>query len=328
MLVTGAGGFTGGVLANELARRGYRVRALVRAGSRAALLNRAAIEAGQIHLVRGDVRDAETIERATQGVEFVFHLAALFRNAKPRERDYWETNVGGTEHVLAAARHQDVSRVLHCSTIGVHGGVTEIPAHEESVFAPGDIYQRTKLEGERRAQAAIADGQPVTVIRPAGIYGPGDLRFLKLFAMVRSGRFILFGSGETLIHLVFIDDLVEGMIRSVEIPEAKGKTMILAGDRFVSLRELVSLVAQSVGVRPPPWRFPLWPLMTVSAMCEWACRPFGIEPPLHRRRAAFFSKDRAFSIDRAKREIGYAPQVELPSGVGLTADWYRAEGLL
>ncbi len=224
--------------------------------------------------------------------------------------------------------------MLHCSTIGVHGGVSEIPADEDSAFAAGDIYQRTKLEGELRAQRAIEKGQAVTVVRPAGIYGPGDLRFLKLFTMVRSGRFVLFGSGDTFVHLVFVDDLLEGMIRAAEHPDTLGQTMILAGDRYVTIRELAGRVAESLGVRPPRWRLPLWPLMSAAALCEWVCRPIGVEPPLHRRRAAFFSKNRAFAIDRARRLIGYAPVVDLRqavssarrSGIAPRGCWDEAAG--
>jgi nucleoside-diphosphate-sugar epimerase len=327
-LVTGASGFTGSRLANELARRGNQVRAMVRRTSDLSLLDRSYIESGSLAVCYGDITDQQSIQEAVHGVDHVYHVAALYRVAKFADQMYWDVNVEGTRNILQAAERHGVQRIMHCSTIGVHGGVKEIPADEDSPYAPSDVYQATKLEGEKLAQEAICNGQPVSIIRPAGIYGPGDLRFLKLFSMVKSGRFIMFGSGETLMHMVFIDDLVDGMIQAVEHQDGVGKTMILAGEKYVSLSELVTLVSQATDATRPRWHLPLWPLMTAAAGCEWVCRPLGFEPPLHRRRAAFFTKDRAFSIERAKREIGYHPKVELAAGLRRTAEWYIQQNLL
>lgn len=328
VLVTGANGFTGSALTNELARRGHHVRAFVRESSDLSPIDQGLIDGGSIQLCRGDVRDPATIDAAMQGIDFVYHIAALYRAAKHPDQTYWDVNVEGTRHVLEAAKRHEVQRTLHCSTIGVHGGVREIPASEESAYAPSDVYQTTKLEGEKLAQEAITLGQPVSVVRPAGIYGPGDMRFLKLFSMVKSGRFIMFGTGQTLMHMVYITDLVDGMIQAVENNAAKGNTMILAGEEFVSLNRLVELVAEATNSRSPRWQLPIWPLMAAATACEWACKPFGKEPPLHRRRAAFFTKDRAFSIERAQELIGYEPKVSLRTGLRRTADWYFQEKLL
>ena len=328
-LVTGASGFTGSALTNELARRGNRVRAFVRESSDLSLIDDSLVQSGQIEIFHGDLSDDDSVDSATKGVDYVYHIAALYRIAKFPDEVYWDVNVEGTRRVLRSSERHAVKRVLHCSTIGVHGGVGQIPADEESPFAPSDIYQMTKLEGEKLAQEAIRNGQPVSIVRPAGIYGPGDLRFLKLFSMVKSGRFIMFGSGKTYMHMVFIDDLVNGMIQTVVSDSGLGKTMILAGDEYVSLIDLVSMV--SAGTKrshPPRLRMPLWPLMFAATLCEGVCKPFGIEPPLHRRRAAFFTKDRAFSIERAKREIGYQPQVDLSEGLRRTAEWYSRQNLL
>lgn len=329
VLVTGASGFTGSALANELANRGNHVRALVRKTSDLSLLSADHIDSGSIELVYGDLRSETDINSAMAGVEDVYHIAALYREAKHRDQVYWDVNVEGTRRILDAANRHNVRRTLHCSTIGVHGGVDQIPSNEDSPFTPGDVYQDTKLEGERLARQAIEKGQPVSIVRPAGIYGPGDLRFLKLFSMIKSGRFIMFGSGQTYLHLVYISDLVNGMIQTVEHPAGLGKTLILAGREYVSLNELVALVsAATKRDSPPRIRLPLWPLMLAADLCEGICRPLGIEPPLHRRRAAFFTKNRAFSIERAASEIGYQPQVDLKTGLHRTAEWYRQHNLL
>lgn len=322
-LVTGATGFTGGRLARTLAERGMAVRGLVRDASRA----RALAEAG-VELVEADLRDADAVARAVAGCDQVFHVAAAYRSAALKDSDYRDINVGGTVNVVRGCDLAGGVPLVHVSTIGVHGGVNTVPADETSPFAPGDIYQVTKLEAEQFVHGKLAEGRAGVIVRPAGIYGPGDMRFLKLFKTVAQRRFRMFGSGEVYTHLVHVDDLVEGMLLAAAEPKAEGGIYILAGERYVTLNELVRLVADAVGVRPPRGRLPYWPLYTAAALCEAVCRPLGIEPPLHRRRAQFFVKNRAFSIERARNDLRYTPRVDLASGLAATARWYTEEKLL
>jgi len=323
VLVTGATGFAGGHLALRLRRLGHPVRALVRPTAHTAHLQAAGVE-----LLVGDLCRPDDVLRAAEGVAIIYHIAAVYRTAGHPDSYYRAVNVGGTEHVLAAAERHRVARTVHCSTIGVHGDVKEIPCTEDSPFNPGDIYQETKLEGELKAQAAFAAGLPGVVFRPAGMYGPGDLRFLKLFKTIFDRRFRMFGSGETFYHLVYVDDLVDGILLCGTHPAALGRTYILAGERWVTLNELAGEIAAALGVPPPKGRLPYWPLAASAVVCEALCKPLGIEPPLHRRRASFFVKHRAFSIARAQQELGYAPKVTVAEGVRRTAAWYLEHGHL
>jgi len=310
-------------LARVLARRGYRVRALVRDPARARVLADAGIEP-----VAGDLTRAQEVDAAVRGCTHVFHLAALYRDARHPDRAYRQVNVDGTRHVLEAAAKHQIGRVVHCSTVGVHGDVAQVPADEEAPFNPGDIYQETKLEGELLAREAFAGGLPGVIFRPVGIYGPGDLRFLKLFKTIHGGRFRMFGRGEVVYHLTYIDDLVAGIVLCGEHPRAVGETFILAGPRYTTINELVARVAAAVGVPPPKGRLPLAPLLVAARWCEAVCRPLGLEPPLYRRRCDFFTKSRGFSSAEAQRLLGYAPAVDLDQGLRQTADWYFAEGHL
>lgn len=323
VLVTGATGFTGGHLALALAARGLHVRALARVASDTRLLR----DHG-IHIVEGDLLDRDAVDRAVAGVRRVYHIAAVYRTSNHSNDYYFDVNVGGTERVLDAARKHGVERVIHCSTAGVHGGVATIPADESAPFAPGDVYQESKLQGELAAQRAFAGGLPGVVFRPVGMYGPRDTRFLKMFRGIQRRRFPIFGSGEVRYHMTYIDDLVDGIIRCGDSPAAIGQTYLLAGPRYTTLNELAALVAQAVGVPPPALHLPVGPLLAAGAICEWVCKPLGIEPPLHRRRADFFVKERAFCIDKAKRELGYAPRVDLSEGLARTAAWYFEKGYL
>lgn len=328
VLVTGATGFTGGHLATTLARRGYRVRALVRSKSLARFAASSAARAG-VEAVEGDLSDAGAVRRAAEGTSIVYHIAASYREAGQPDAAYRAVNVEGTRHVLEAAVAAGATRVVHCSTGGVHGHIANPPATEDAPFNPGDIYQDTKLEAEQVARTFGRErGFDVVVARPIGIYGPGDLRFLKMFRGVNRGRFPVLGSGEVFYHLTYIDDLVEGFRLCGEVPGAAGRTYILAGPRYTTLNELIRLIAVELRVAPPRLHLPVWPVWMLGLLCEMVCVPLRIPPPLYRRRVDFFTKSRAFDTTRARTELGFNPAVDLEEGIKRTAAWYRNEGLL
>jgi nucleoside-diphosphate-sugar epimerase len=322
-LVTGATGFTGGALALELRRRGRSVRALVRDPGKAGHL-----AAAGVALVRGDITRPDDVDRAAEGVERIFHLAAIFRTAGHSDEEYRAVNAGGVDNVIAAARRHGVARTIHCSTIGVHGNVKEVPATEETPENPGDIYQKTKLEGEIKAREAFSADVPGVIFRPTGIYGPGDTRFLKLFRPIHRGRFAMVGDGETLYHFSYIDDVVEGIILCGTHPDALGRIYLIGFDEYLTLNELVARIAEILDVHPPRARIPVTPLRVIAHLCERICVPLGIDPPLHRRRVDFFTKNRAFSVEKAKRELGYRPRFSVEEGLRRTARWYFDQGYL
>jgi nucleoside-diphosphate-sugar epimerase len=344
-LVTGATGFTGGHLARSLAASGDSVVALVRTSEREPFrpserepfrpserepFTRAdALKDAGVTLVTGDLRDAAALARATEGVDVVYHIAALYRQAALADEVYRAVNAHAVRAVVEAAARNGVRRVVHCSTVGVHGDIEHPPANEDAPFRPGDIYQRTKLEGEQMARdAASRTGIEMTIVRPTGIYGPGDRRLLRLFRGVARGRWITLGAGDIFYHLTFIDDLVEGFRLCGTHPAAANRTYILAGGEVTTLNELIAIVAEQAGVATPRLHLPVWPVWTAGALCEALCRPLGIEPPLYRRRVDFFTKSRAFDITRARTEIGFAPRVGLRDGIRRTLAWYRDHGWL
>jgi nucleoside-diphosphate-sugar epimerase len=298
------------------------VRALVRNLAQAADLERDGIE-----LIEGDLRDTAALDRAVAGVDVVYHIAAIYRQAGLADDTYRAVNATAVRQIVEAAARSGARRVVHCSTVGVHGDVEHPPANEDAPLSPGDVYQTTKLEGEQLAREAAARlGMPVTIARPTGIYGPGDRRLLKLFRGVVRGTFPILGSGEIYYHLTYIDDLVDGFVLCGTHPAAGNRTYILAGGEVTTLNQLVALIADVAGVRPPRLRLPVWPFLTAGALCEAICAPFGIEPPIYRRRVAFYTKSRAFDITRARQELGYAPRVGLREGIGRTLEWYRQQG--
>lgn len=324
VLVTGVTGFTGGHLARTLVQRGYRVRGLARRTSQGREL-----EASGIEPAIGALEDRAALSRAVKDIDVVYNIAALYRQAGLSHATYRAVNATAVGDLIEAAAAAGVSRVMHCSTVGVHGDIEHPPADEDAPLRPGDIYQVTKVEGERIARdAAARTGMPVTIARPSGIYGPGDRRLLKLFRGVARRRFVVLGSGNIFYHLTYIDDLVEGFRLCGETAAAANRTYILAGGEVTTLNELMALIAAEAGVAPPALKLPVWPFWLAGAACEAVCAPFGLEPPIYRRRVDFFTKSRAFDISRARAEIGYAPRVGLRDGIRTTLAWYKERGWL
>jgi nucleoside-diphosphate-sugar epimerase len=301
------------------------VSALVRTEASTA----SALKEAGVSMVTGDLRDRDALAAATDGVEVVYHIAAMYRQAGLGDEVYRAVNATAVADVVEAAARAGVRRVVHCSTVGVHGDVEHPPANEDAPLKPGDIYQVTKLEGERLARDTGSRlGVEVTIVRPTGIYGPGDRRLLKLFRGVARRRWVTLGDGKIYYHLTFIDDLVDGFRLCGTHPAAANRTYILAGGEVTTLNDLVGLVADVAGVATPTRHLPVWPFWVAGAACEVICAPFGIEPPIFRRRVDFFTKSRAFDITRARTEIGFAPRVGLREGTRRTLEWYRAEGWL
>lgn len=323
ILVTGATGFTGGSLCQRLVASGEEVVAFVRPGPRVESLQTMGVECRFV-----DIKDPASLAQHFHGIDRVYHIAAAYRTEHADTGEFFLVNVEATRYLLELAKKNRVQRFVHCSTVGVQGAISDPPADENYRFAPGDHYQESKKEGELLALRYAAEGLPVAVVRPVGIYGPGDTRFLKLFKPIDRKLFVMIGSGESLYHMTYIDDLVEGFILAGTRPEAVGEVFTIGGERYTTLRELVNTIADVLG-RPRPFlSIPYRPVYAASVLCDRICRPLGIAPPLYPRRVEFFVKSRAFTIEKAKRLLGYVPKVSLAEGLARTRDWYRQTGMM
>lgn len=328
ILVTGASGFTGSHLCERLLREGYKVKALVRAESAEKKIVTNLANKG-LEIVLGDLRNYSDVERAMKDVEIVYHIAALFRQEGLSRKVFWDTNVLATMHLVNLSISSGVKKFVHCSTVGVHGEIKNPPACENSPFAPGDHYQKTKLEGERVVWEKINEGKLLGVIfRPAGIYGPGDMRFFKLFKAIAQKRFVMIGKCNVYYHFTYIDDLIDGILLCGTRQEALGNIFIIAGSTYITLKDLFLTIAETLNVSIPRLYIPVLPVYWAGWLCEKIFKPLGLEPPIYRRRVDFFKKNRAFDISKAKHLLGYNPKIDIKEGIKRTADWYIANNLL
>ncbi len=327
VLITGGTGFIGSQLSAHCIREGERVRVLAQKNTPAERANAQQLEAQGVEVVEGSVTDAEALQRACSGVDVVYHLAAAQHEANVADAHFYDVNVQGTRNALAAALANGVKRFVHGSTIGVYGPGRDGPVSDDTPLEPDNIYGVTKLEGEKVVREYV-DKLPIAVARISETYGPGDRRLLKLFRGIRKKRFFFVGRGENLHHLVYIDDLIDGLRRAAVCSKAPGSTFVLAGPKAITTNEMVEGIAGALGAPPPKLRIPLWPLMAAATVMETVLRPIGVQPPLHRRRMNFFVRSFHFNGREAKAVLGYEPSVHFAEGAARTAEWYRANGLL
>jgi PAS domain S-box-containing protein len=203
------------------------------------------------------------------------------------------------------------------------------PADENTPYNPGDVYQSSKMRGEQLALEYFRSGRiPGVVIRPAMIYGPGDTRTLKLFRMIAGGRFFYVGSGQTLMHFIDVRDLARAFELAMAHADRSGEVYIATGREAVPLCELADFSADYLRTRRPRLHLPVRPMQLLGNAVEAICTPLRIPPPIFRRRVDFYTKNRAFSGEKAARELGFAVTRPFQQEVIEIIDSYLETGMI
>lgn len=326
-LITGATGFIGSRLAEQLAHRGHRVVAFGAQNSPLEAARRSALEAQGIPVEIGTLDDTELLRRLADNAETVFHLAAAQHESHVSPQYFHAVNVAGTRNMLDACAKAGVRRFIYGSSIGVYGSARSGRLDERSATHPENPYGVTKLEAER----AVTEGEgrvPWTVIRISETYGPGDGRLAKLFRLVDRSVVPIIGGGRNEHQPVYVDDLIDALERAAMAADAVGETFVIAGRDVMQTVDLIATVAAALDKPLRSVRLPLAPCFAAALLCETGCRALGVAPPWHRRRLDFYVKRFVFSIEKAERVLGYLPRVSFAEGARETAQWYRTNGYL
>lgn len=327
VLITGGTGFIGSRLGLRCLAGGHSVMILGQENTPAESSNRKILEENGARIVLASVTQKELLPELLKNIDVVYHLAAAQHEVNVPDQRFLDVNVQGTANLLEASVTAGVRRFVHGSTIGVYGPGMEGRIDENSPLQPDNIYGKTKFEGENIV-LSFKDSLPVVIIRIPETYGPGDRRLLKLFKAIRKGVFIMIGDGKNLHHLIYIDDLIDAFFLAAENSDAIGNIFLVAGEEPLTTNEMVAVIAARLGARIPGYRVPLSALLFLAYIMEKACQPFGIKPPIYRRRMDFFRKNFAFSQENAKTILGFQPKVGFSEGISSTADWYRSMNLL
>lgn len=322
VLVAGGTGFIGSHLAQRLAGEGHRVVVPVRKESRATRLGRGPWEARE-----ADLLDPGTVALLMKGVDQVYHCASIRGSGwSLGDAEVARVNVGITRALLAAAAKEGVSRFVYISSVSVHGHPRGGPVEETSPCLPVTRYGRTKYESEMLVRDFHEKGRvPATVVRPVITYGPRDTWGMvpKLCALIRAKRYLTVGRGENRVHLIYVDDLVDGIVRAAGTPGTLGRTYILSGENPVTINRLVGIVSAALGVKVPSFHVPEAPARLAGLLMEaaWGALGAAREPFLTRDKIDIMCRDRFFSHERARKDFGFAPKTGYEEGLGLTVAW-------
>lgn len=324
ILVTGATGFIGSHLVPALVKMGHKVRCLVRKTSNISKLQKLK----NVEFFYGNITDKRTLKGLNKGVEAVFNVAGALGKWNNDDRDLAPVNIEGVRNLLEIFKGSKIKKFIHLSAGGVTGPVKNGLADETYPCQPSTPYEKTKYEGERLAlKLGQAYSLPVVVVRPTFTYGPDDPHKLNLFKLVKKRFFIFVGNGKSLYHPVYIDDLIQGVLLAFEKGKP-GEVYIIGGEESVSKKELVNTIAESLNVKLKAIYAP-YPLMHLAALImEMGAKILRFEPILTRSRVSAMGNNWGCNISKAKKELGYKPQVSLAEGIRKTVKWYQKGGYL
>jgi nucleoside-diphosphate-sugar epimerase len=323
VLVTGAAGFLGGHLVDLLVERGESVRIFARPGEDITRL----VDAG-VEIYLGDLTDRQSVEAAVAGVDHVLHCAARTGPWGPVDEYKW-TNVYGTKLLVEAAMAANVRRIVHVSSITVHGVDIHGTADETAPLNGGhDPYSSTKAASERLLQQLIRDKKaPVTIVRPGLIYGPRDTNsFARFTRMIEQGKMVFIGSGRNSLPLIHVKDVARGILLAAETELGLGRAYLLVSDEPITQADYFNTIARELGVPPPRLHIPYTLALALGATAEMVGHLTNMSqpPPLMRFGLMQIGGENRFLIDRARRELGFSPQVSLAEGVHHSVAWYRS----
>jgi dihydroflavonol-4-reductase len=328
VLVTGATGFLGGHLVERLVHSEHEVVGTARQGSDIRLLER-----NSVGVRRCDITDAISLREAMEGIDVVVHLAAYYTFNGKREM-YDKVNVQGTKNLIDAMAMANVRKIIYCSTTEVMGPTPNGIADEDAECHPYYEYGRSKLMAERIIRDARSRGIEHVILRSAGIYGPRNLDdvsywFITTYANTLASRFII-GDGKRVLQFVHVSDIVQAITLALDrFDSARGRTYIISDSRAYSYEEIYAIMAKIFGKRPPSLHIPI-PLAKVMVAPIQLVNSLRRSPNFIWRVSSMntFKVDRNYSVERAKRELGYEPKYSLPVGLEETANWYKDNGYI
>jgi len=327
--VTGASGFVGGHLIEELVRKGYEVRGMVRKTSDVSLLKQLDVE-----IAYADLTQPETLVEVVKGVDAVIHLAAYYTFYGKKEL-YRLVNVEGTENLAKLSLKNGVKRFIYCSSTEAIGPVKNPPGDENTEPNPQFEYGRSKLQAELKVRELSRYGLKYTIVRPSGIYGPRNVDdvaywFITTYAKGGLASKIIVGSGTNLVQFAHVKDVVQGFTLVLERWDvSENQIYIVSEDRAYTYLEVYKILSEILCKEPPKYHVNPKLAKALLLFAEVYDRLRGGENFMYRVKVVdAVTSDRAYSVEKAKRELGYMPKYDLRRGLYETIEWYRSNGFL
>jgi dTDP-glucose 4,6-dehydratase len=328
VFVAGGTGFIGSHLVDRLANLGLNVIVPARKSSSSKYLS------GSVQIREADLLETESVNEILKGVDVVFHLAAIRGSGWSfDDKEVYKINVGITKNLLRASVAESVKHFLYVSSVSIYGHPCSGPIGEEHPANPVTRYGETKYESERLVHEFHTNEQlPVTVIRPVITYGPRDTWGMipKLISLINSKRYLTIGKGENRVHLIYIDDLIDGLLLVMKNRAAVKETYNMAGAEPVTINRLVNIILSSLDKKGPVFHVPTWLGWGAGYSMEVLYRllSIGAEPFITRDKVDIMCRDRCFNILKAEENLGLAPMIGHKEGIKKTIDWLKAVELV
>jgi len=324
ILITGAAGFVGSHLVEHLLSQGIKrkdIRLFVKKGE--SLKN---LPDSDFDIIESDIRDKNAVNKSTEGVETVYHLAANTVTEGSRYKDYKEVNVDGTQNILDACKGKNIRKFIYFSTIAVYG----LPAYvgeivnwnETQPKKPAEAYGESKLEAEKRViETHEKTGIPYIIIRPTTVYGPRDYQgIFELYRAINKRYFFMIGNGRNKMDYVFVKDLVGGA-REAELSKYQAGDYILGSGKPTTLNTIVNCISKSIGKEVPKSFLPKDLALAVSYLPWITGKLVGIKSPIFPNRVKILTTSCYYDISKAKEEIKYHPETPFCKGAEITGKW-------
>jgi nucleoside-diphosphate-sugar epimerase len=328
VLITGVTGFIGAHLAPELLKKkNYELVGTFRDKEKALMYEEQGIEMREADLLK-----PASLKNITKDIDVVVHLAGLMRFHDPWDSLY-NHNVKATQVIAAETIQHNVQHFIYSSSTEAIGPVTSIPGDETSSYNPTYEYGKTKQIAElwlkEKQQTA---GLPLTILRPTGVYGPGDLyvTLSTVRAIAQRKLRVLPGKGDSYIHFTYIDDVVQGFQKTIEKPkQTLDETFILASDEYITYKEMFTIVANLLEVPSPTRSIPMSLVKTYLSVVQWNNNRKGIDDfVMHTSLIDTMKTNRAYTNAKAKKILGFTPRYSYRAGMKKTIEWYKEKNLL
>ena len=328
VLITGITGFIGAHLAQRLLEnKSYELVGTFRDAKKALTYEKQGIE-----MRKADLLNPDSLTDITKDVDVVVHLAGLMRF-----HDTWDPlynhNVKATQLIAKDALKHNVQHFIYVSSTEAIGPVTVVPGNETSPYNPTYNYGKTKQIAEQwlkeKQQTA---GLPLTILQPTGVYGPGDVyvTLSTVRAVARRTLRVLPGKGSSYIHFTYVDDVVQGFQKTIEKrKQSLNQTFIIASDKYVTYKEMFTIIADLLGVPPPSHSIPMTLARGYLSYVQWRNKQKGIDDfVMHTSLIDTMKTNRAYTNAKAKKILGFTPMFNYDVGMKKTIEWYKEKNLL
>lgn len=325
-LITGATGFIGRHLAEKLHDKGRQIKCLIRNRRQNDFLKQLDAE-----MVYGDLNDIDSIKKALQGVDTVYHAAGEVFSVQ--EDNYYKVNVAGLKNLLEACSNTSVKKIIHFSSSSATGpnSQRDIPVTEDTLCHPITPYGKSKLAGEKIIRKFFQKNNiPTIIVKPPLVYGPwlsDSSRVLMFLQLIHKGIFNIFGDGNNFLSLCYIDNLIHGVLLAEKVNQGTLETYFIADARPYTINEIAETITREQGKPLPVSHLPVWTANLLSVGLSIPSKLFGFTSPLSRNSVNELKNNWFVDISKAQRDLGYQPIVDFKDGVKKTVEWFMNQYL-